>query len=127
MEDTIEAVFAGFCFFHNSRLPLRSGPDTNASLPGHVNVILDIDTTSSWTFTTCPGALHVILTNIVTNALKYTQDGYIFIQVKAKAVICEEDGIPVRSEITLSVQDTGCGMDPEFLKNGYFTAFSQEK
>ncbi|KAJ5100729.1 hypothetical protein N7456_006781 [Penicillium angulare] len=126
VEDTIEAIFAGFCFFHNSRLPLRSGPDTNAGLSGHVNVILDIDTASSWTFTTRPGALHVILTNIVGNALKYTQDGYVFIQVKAKAVFSEKDGTPVRSEITLSVQDTGCGMDSEFLKNGYFTAFSQE-
>ncbi|PYH43895.1 uncharacterized protein BP01DRAFT_383999 [Aspergillus saccharolyticus JOP 1030-1] len=126
VEDTIEAIFAGFCFFHSSRHPLRSGADTNVSLPGHVHVILDIDTASSWTFTTRAGALHVILTNIVGNALKYTQEGYVFIQVKAQAVIAEDDGTPVRSEITISVRDTGCGMDPEFLQNGYFTPFSQE-
>lgn len=126
MEETIEAIFAGFCFLQNSRLPLRIGFDTNAMLPGHVNIILDIDAASSWTFTTRLGALHVILTNIVGNALKYTHEGYILIQAKTKAVVSEEDGTPVRSEITISVEDTGCGMDPEFLKNGYFTAFSQE-
>lgn len=132
VEDTIETVFSGFCFFHNSRLPLRSGPDTNSrpsgivSLPGRVNIILDIDKVSNWTFITRLGALHVILTNIVGNALKYTQEGHIYVQVKTKTIAFDEDDTPIRSRITISVQDTGCGMDPEFLRNGYFAPFSQE-
>ncbi|KAJ5982776.1 hypothetical protein N7451_012876 [Penicillium sp. IBT 35674x] len=65
VEDTVEAIFAGFCFFHSSRLPLRAGSGANVTLPG-------------------------------------------------------------RSIITISVQDTGCGMDPEYVRNGYFTPFSQE-
>ncbi|KAJ5936324.1 hypothetical protein N7454_005622 [Penicillium verhagenii] len=126
MEDTIEAIFAGFCFFHSLRLPLQSGSGTNATLPGRVNLILDIDKASSWNFITRPGALHIILTNIVGNALKCTSEGYVSVQVKANPVISDKDGVPVRSGISVSVQDTGCGMDPGFLRNGYFTPFSQE-
>ncbi|CAG7920745.1 unnamed protein product [Penicillium olsonii] len=126
VEDTIGAIFAGFCFFHSSRLPLRGGSRTHAGLPGRVDVILDIEESSTWTFNTRPGALHIILTNIVGNSLKYTQEGYILIQVKTTPTTSDEDGTPVRSALTISVQDTGCGMDPEFLRDGFFTPFKQE-
>ncbi|KAJ5776436.1 uncharacterized protein N7511_001447 [Penicillium nucicola] len=132
VEETLETIFAGFCFFHKSRLPLRGGTQKNGKqtgfvgLAGGVKMILDIDFASHSTFFTRPGALHVILTNMVGNALKYTQQGYVYVSVKTEPNELGENDEPLRSKMTLSVQDTGCGMDSEFLQNGYFTAFSQE-
>ncbi|KAJ5599354.1 hypothetical protein N7450_000421 [Penicillium hetheringtonii] len=132
VENIIETVFAGFAFFDKSRMPLRGAlgasavRSQSAGLPGAVRVILDINSAQGWKFATSPGAWHLILTNLVGNALKYTQQGYIFISAEAKPVLSKEKVEPVRSRVTISVKDTGCGMDLEFVKNGYFTAFSQE-
>ncbi|KAJ5936547.1 hypothetical protein N7466_002997 [Penicillium verhagenii] len=126
VEDTIKAIFTGFCFFQTLYLPLQSGSGTNTILPRCINLILNIDKASSWNFITHPSALHIILTNIMGNALKYTHKGYISVQVKANPIISDNNSVPVRSGITISVQDTGCGIDPEFLRNSYFTPFSQE-
>lgn len=133
VEDNIESIFAGFCFFHQSQSPLRGftgtdpGQQKSLSLPGRVNIILDIDRTPNWKFSMRPGAWHVILTNLVGNALKYTKQGYIHVSIKIKPIPPKVNiGGPLRSRVTLLVEDTGCGMDPEFLQNGYFTSFSQE-
>lgn len=132
VENIIDTVFAGFAFFDNSRMPLRgalgasAGRSRFAGLPGAVKVILDINSASEWKFVTSPGAWHLILMNLVGNALKYTQQGCIFVSVEAKPVLSKRKEEPVRSRVTVSVKDTGCGMDPKFVKNGYFTAFSQE-
>lgn len=131
VEDTIDTAFAGFSFY-NARLPLRgaSGISFDRTNPvanrGGTRLILDIDNASNWSFATSPGAWRVILTNILGNALKYTQKGYISVSLKAKRVLSKQNGEPLRSAVTLKVKDTGCGMHPEFLQNGFFTAFSQE-
>lgn len=132
VEDNIESIFAGFCFFHQSQSPLRgftgTDPDQekSLSLPGRANIILDIDRTPNWMFSMRPGAWHVILTNLVGNALKYTKQGHIHVSIKIKPILPKANRGPLRSRVTLLVEDTGCGMEPEFLQNGYFTSFSQE-
>lgn len=132
VECIIETVFSGFAFFDKSRMPLRGAlgasavRSQSAGLPGAVRVILDIDSIPGWKFATSPGAWHLILTNLVGNALKYTQQGYIHVSVEAKPVLPKRKEELERSRVTISVKDTGCGMDPEFVRNGYFTAFSQE-
>lgn len=96
-------------------------------MQGGVQVILNIDGSSSgWEFSTRPGAWHVILTNIFGNALKLTQNGYIHVSFKARPVSFGKDGEVTQSRVTATVRDTGCGMDPEYLQNELFTAFSQE-
>jgi signal transduction histidine kinase/CheY-like chemotaxis protein len=132
LEDAVETVFAGYSFLNNSRSPLHAAagasslgskhPDTQ----GGVKVILDIDRTHSWKFSTQAGAWHVILTNILGNALKFTQNGYIYISMKASPAKYRADGEVISSRVTVTVKDTGSGMDPDFLNNGLFTAFSQE-
>lgn len=132
VEDNIESIFAGFSFFHQSQSPLRgytgTDPDQehSLSLPGRVKIILDINRTPNWKFSMRPGAWHVILTNIVGNALKYTKQGYIHVSINAEPILPKVNGEPSRSRVTLLVEDTGCSMDPEFLQDGYFTSFSQE-
>ncbi|KAJ5767216.1 uncharacterized protein N7511_004832 [Penicillium nucicola] len=131
VEDVIESVFSGFTFFDNSRSPLRgiSGftlPKKPVITQTGVKVILDIECAKSWKFSTRPGAWHVILSNILGNALKFTQAGYIHVSLKATPVEHRLSGEVSRSEVTVAVKDTGCGIDPDYLRNGLFTAFSQE-
>ncbi|KAJ5422568.1 CheY-like superfamily [Penicillium cf. griseofulvum] len=132
VEDAVETVFAGYSFLNNSQSPLHAvasaaslgskHPDTQ----GGVKVILDIDRTHSWKFSTQAGGWHVILTNIFGNALKFTQNGYIYISMKASPAKYRTGGEVTSSTVTVTVKDTGSGMDPDFLNNGLFNAFSQE-
>ncbi|KAJ5215398.1 uncharacterized protein N7498_001805 [Penicillium cinerascens] len=122
IEDAIETVFAGYSFFN---VP-QSLDAINDGSPSGLRVVLDIDSSSDWKFSTRPGAWHVILTNLAGNALKYTKSGFIYVSVKTCPVILGENGEAIRSKVTLTVKDTGCGIGPEFLHNGLFSAFSQE-
>ncbi|OQE13065.1 hypothetical protein PENFLA_c056G05656 [Penicillium flavigenum] len=132
LEDAVETVFAGYSFFSSSGSLLRdiAGASTLASKQpytrGGVKVVLDIDRTHSWKFSTQAGAWHVILTNIFGNALKFTQSGYIYVSMKASPAKFGKSGQVTSSAVTVTVKDTGSGIDPDFLKNGLFTAFSQE-
>jgi signal transduction histidine kinase len=132
VEEAIETVFAGYSFLGNSRSPLRgfAGHSTtngkSFDTQGGIKVILDIDRAKSWKFSTRPGAWYVILTNIFGNALKFTQKGHIHVSVQATPAQHGADGEVVSSKLIVSIKDTGCGIDPEYLKNGLFTAFSQE-
>ena len=132
VEEAIETVFAGYSFLDNSRSPIRgvAGHSTSngksCDTQSGVNVILDIDRAKSWKFSTRPGAWHVILTNIFGNALKFTQHGHIHVLMQATPAQYGADGEVVSSKILVSIKDTGCGIDPEYLKDGLFTAFSQE-
>ncbi|CAG8139435.1 unnamed protein product [Penicillium olsonii] len=132
VEDTIESVFAGYTFVDNSRSPLGcvtgafSGSKPINMQSGEVKVILDIDHSQSWKFSTRSGALRVVLMNIFGNALKFTQHGYIYISLKATPLAFGEDGKVARSMATVTVRDTGCGIEEEFLRNDLFNAFSQE-
>ncbi|KAJ6140226.1 hypothetical protein N7471_006712 [Penicillium samsonianum] len=130
LEETIESVFAGYSFVDNSRSPLR-GVTGVGSKPintqiEEVKVILDIDHSQNWKFSTRPDALRVVLTNIFGNALKFTQHGYIYISLKATLLDFGEDSNVTRSKVTVTIRDTGCGIEQEFLRNELFNAFSQE-
>ncbi|KAJ5181576.1 hypothetical protein N7449_011723 [Penicillium cf. viridicatum] len=132
LEDAVETVFAGYSFFSSSQSPLRGIADASTldskhpDAQGGVKVVLDLDHSPSWKFSTQPGAWHVVLTNIFGNALKFTENGYIYISMKASPAKFRKSGEVTSSAITVTVKDTGSGIDPDFLKNGLFTAFSQE-
>lgn len=90
-----------------------------------VAVLLDFDYREDWTFTTQPGALRRILMNVLGNALKYTDSGYVKIRLSmAEPEILENADSP--SMITLSVADTGKGISKSFLRTRLFRPFNQE-
>ncbi|KAJ5337406.1 uncharacterized protein N7506_005428 [Penicillium brevicompactum] len=117
MEESIESVFTGYSFLKSDKLLKGSSDHTNSdNKRNKVLVVLDIDHTQHFKFATRPGVWHVILTNIFRNALKLTKEGYIFISLKAAPVPVgpNHDGNLAQSKVTLSIVDTGCGMEGDF-------------
>lgn len=142
LEEVVEAVFAGQTF-RKTRLHRRDPVDDAAkkihslglddsettgqqihsgseSFSGKVFFILDIDNTKSWCMRGQTGALRRIVMNVVGNAIKYCQRGYIEIQLNAKPT---NDS---HVDVEINVKDTGVGMSQRFLQNHLFKAFSQE-
>ncbi|KAK4508209.1 hypothetical protein PRZ48_001947 [Zasmidium cellare] len=90
----------------------------------HVSVMIDIDSpgSSKWKCQMVTGGWKRICMNIVTNALKYTQRGYIHVGLQTTLIPNSGDQLAA----VFTVSDSGKGMTKEFLKNHLFRAFSQE-
>ncbi|KAH8198017.1 hypothetical protein TruAng_007792 [Truncatella angustata] len=90
---------------------------------GGVVVTLSIDASLPWVFDTQPGAIQRITMNILGNALKFTSQG--FVEVR----LTQEKPHTMRSNmrlVTLTISDTGRGIEQDFLKHELFTPFMQE-
>lgn len=61
-----------------------------------------------------PGGLRIVLRNLISNALKYTEEGHVWVRAEQK-----------NGDVALEVEDTGIGMDPE-KTSALFQAFRQE-
>ncbi|KAG9247471.1 M4GK, histidine kinase-group I protein [Calycina marina] len=92
-----------------------------------VTVILDM-MYCDWKFDCLPGSFQRIVMNLVGNSLKYTQSGYVKVELtveKASQDVNElqndHDSIAV-----LKVIDSGRGISLEFLQNSLYMPFSQE-
>lgn len=106
---------------HHNSLQNRSSNDV---YPG-VAVLLEFDYQQDWTFTTQPGALRRILMNVLGNALKYTDSGFVKIRLSMAEFKTSGDA-DSPSMITLSVADTGKGISKSFLRTRLFRPFNQE-
>lgn len=142
IEEVLETVYAGYEYSKlaavgedntGARNPASSarfamnaikvpGQDVN---PG-VTVIVDIDKArgSHWIFRTQAGAWRRIIMNLFGNSLKYTDEGYI--HVKLQAIPLPPKHQTGRSEVTLSVIDSGRGMSQDYLEHRLFVPFVQE-
>nr|POE93196.1 hybrid signal transduction histidine kinase b [Quercus suber] len=98
--------------------------DKQKLLHHHVRVAMTIDDFDSprWNVHLSTGAYRRIVINLISNALKYTETGYVSISLRAK----ELAGDPNRFNVVLEVRDSGRGMSQEYLQNSAFRAFSQE-
>ena len=65
-----------------------------------------------------PTRLRQILSNLINNAIKFTNNGSIALQIEKKSESCSE------IELLFKVEDTGIGIDPEDLTK-LFKSFSQ--
>jgi signal transduction histidine kinase len=141
LEEVVESVFAGHSFYHHPRAQSHnetdSGYSMSISLPTkQVTIIFDIQEATDWTFLTSSGCWRRILMNLFGNALKYTPSGFIYVGLKASphdrqisdgsADSTASEGQNSQRLVTLTVKDTGKGIDAGYLQDGLFTPFSQE-
>ncbi|GES62958.1 hypothetical protein ATEIFO6365_0014007400 [Aspergillus terreus] len=145
LEEVVDCVFAGYCFYHHPQAPppaltesaSRTAGQTHEAEPvgpqaSQVTVIFDIEPNTEWAFDTHAGAWRRILMNIFGNALKYTQKGYIYVGLKSSH--CKGNRStksPNKDQkdvfnMTITVKDTGKGIGPLFLQSDLFSPFKQE-
>ncbi|KAL4901232.1 hypothetical protein BDW74DRAFT_160537 [Aspergillus multicolor] len=148
LEEVAESVFAGHCFSSKNRtLAQASMPTLDqegelvmaspterplSAFNESLTIIYDVAPDLQWLFETQAGAWRRVLMNLFGNALKYTQSGYILVSLKtsapapAKARRLSRDENVDMASVTLSVKDTGQGIDKEYLQSNVFKPFSQE-
>jgi signal transduction histidine kinase len=94
---------------------------TNArDAQGGVMVSLIVAPLVSWTVRSQPGALRRIVMNLLGNALKYTDSGYIAIKLE------QSKNTHDTVDMALIVEDSGRGMSTDYQKSKLFSPFSQE-
>lgn len=130
-EEVVESVFAGSSM--SKRYPHVRGPHkhslSDSSLMEHpqppVQVVLQIPWRSSWNFEVDAGAWRRILMNIVSNALKYTDSGFVRVELGIQNDLTRRSG-GSQSLVTITLTDSGKGISKEFLKHHLYTPFMQE-
>lgn len=74
----------------------------------------------SWAVRSQPGALRRIVMNLIGNALKYTDSGFVALK------LVQSGSTAQNINLSLTVEDSGRGMSPDFQKTKLFSPFSQE-
>lgn len=103
---------------------VRFAEDQESDGAEDVYVLLDITKSPSWSFRLSPGSWTRVITNLLSNALKYTEKGHITVKLSCDDPNDEEN--PEMREICLSIIDTGRGMSEEYRKHHLYTPFMQE-
>ncbi|ROW12165.1 hypothetical protein VMCG_00121 [Cytospora schulzeri] len=133
VEEVVDAVTAGHAFRRIHQGPsFDDGPAGGLATGGHHEhpshakteldpvVVLNITPRRNWNVRTQPGALRRIVMNLLGNALKYTDNGYVAVSLTAEPD--EQNNLKVR----LRLADSGRGMSLEFQRTRLFSPFSQE-
>ncbi|RLL97657.1 hypothetical protein CFD26_103693 [Aspergillus turcosus] len=153
LEEVVDSVFAGHCFSAKgglltrpaSLVPARDNDGdlikkSTAERPlsafnESLTVVYDVEPGVQWLFETQAGAWRRILMNLFGNALKYTRSGYISVTLKSSPSASNTKtkrlsrGDGTREDVgsvTLTVKDTGQGIDKQYLQSNVFKPFSQE-
>ncbi|KAK4546286.1 hypothetical protein LTR36_001963 [Oleoguttula mirabilis] len=134
-EEVVETVVSARRFDrrnHTRRMSADEGvvdgsgtdPETADSKKLHdVSVSVEIDRRDDWMIDISPGSWTRILTNLVGNALKYTQAGTVAVKLTAGEISFDRGA--QRGTVTLTIRDSGIGMSTHFLANGLYTPFKQ--
>jgi CheY-like chemotaxis protein len=131
-----EEVVDGICLGHvygqsstaSADLPVLLSHNHAKHLGSRNNVNVSIDVQhQDWVYRTQPGALRRIIMNIFGNAMKYTDEGRVSLNLEA---VSHSEGRSRRQGledmVTLTVTDTGRGISEEFLRGKLYTPFAQE-
>ncbi|KAF9630208.1 hypothetical protein BFW01_g389 [Lasiodiplodia theobromae] len=124
-EETAEAIFAGQSYNIMSAPFDSEDPDyeklsSEAAVRKPVRVILNLQATPDWTFRIRPGIWRRIVMNLVGNALKYTNAGFV------RVGLAVEEVSETHSKVVMTVTDSGVGMSARFIADGLFKPFCQE-
>lgn len=133
LEEVVDAVTAGHAFRRTHKATSLDDGSEATNHPGayaealHQEkpemdpvVVLKIAPRRKWTVRTQPGALRRIVMNLLGNALKYTDTGYVVVSLSA------EQDEPNHLKVRMRFADSGRGMSLEFQRTRLFSPFSQE-
>ncbi|KAK3045259.1 hypothetical protein LTS18_014173, partial [Coniosporium uncinatum] len=122
VEEVCEAVCAGQAF---RKTHSEYGGDLSQQLQDAAQhpllKILTIVPRTNWNVRTQPGAIRRIIMNLVGNALKYTDQGFVSVFVTV-----EEHPDPEKMAVRMQISDSGRGMSMEYQRTSMFSPFSQE-
>jgi len=134
VENVIEGILAGKNY-RKSTFEAPGSRDDNLELSSYevgsltdsagkkanVMVILSIDWQASWICESQVGGWKRIIMNLLGNALKYTDEGFVHISLQA-----EKGESPNGITVTLQIEDSGRGISENYLKYELYTPFAQE-
>ncbi|MCJ1430830.1 hypothetical protein MMC27_000180 [Xylographa pallens] len=132
VEEVVEASLAGHNFRRVVESPFSSDTASNSNdsklqePTKQVMVVCDVEWQSNWIFSTQAGAWKRILMNLLGNALKYTESGFIHVSLHFNEDSTITDTEPGPTTVTLSVRDSGKGISEEYLKHHLYKPFAQE-
>lgn len=129
VEEVVDSVFSGMRHVAiSSSSTTTTSTLSPSSMPGvyaykrDLVVVLRFEGHEQWKITSTTGAWRRIVMNILGNALKYTDKGFIEISVS----LLKPPGDPESAIAHFSFVDSGCGMSEDFLRNKLFSPFTQE-
>jgi signal transduction histidine kinase len=120
-EEVSESVCAGHAFRET-----HAGPEQELQKPqapcnlAHLSISVEINPRIKNLVRTQPGAIRRLVMNVLGNALKYTDEGYIAVVMSANPSK-EADKV----DIQLTFKDTGRGISTQFQKTRLWSPFSQ--
>ncbi|KAK5732325.1 hypothetical protein LTR17_010639 [Elasticomyces elasticus] len=133
-EDVVSAVHISYASTFRRRgrrdnlhTATLSRPSNLANPDKDVAVLVRIEHFTPWNYRTDVGAWKRIIMNLVANALRYTELGYVEIGLEhITAVRARALDLPIGEHVCLQVNDSGRGISQEYLKHKLFTPFTQE-
>lgn len=116
-EEVIDSVYAGRTM--NTSFEPNNTP---------IVVIEDIASNANWNFEINVGAYRRVLMNLFSNALKYTDSGFVnmALSLSPGTKLKDSGHRKSSSELHLTVSDSGKGISRDFLRDHLYTAFKQE-
>lgn len=93
-----------------------------------VEIILDFED-RDWEFKINPGALRRIIMNLFGNAQKYTETGFILIQLRVKGADGRQTSPTLKKGqkmLALNIVDSGRGMSQQYMERKLYAPFAQE-
>lgn len=91
---------------------------SSAAAEKDIELVVSGDQSVDHTFIGDPGRFRQIVTNLVGNAIKFTEKGHVHVEVSTRSI---EDG---QALLTLRIEDTGIGIPPA-MQAKIFEKFSQ--
>ncbi|KAL3420076.1 Sensor protein GacS [Phlyctema vagabunda] len=126
-EEVVNSVYAGRNMGRLAR-EISAGriskSDPNATR-SPVTVIMSVANRSNWSFRIDAGAWRRILMNLFSNALKYTSEGFVKVQISIEKMPAHL-GQKARPNLLLQISDSGKGISQEFLRHQLYKPFAQE-
>jgi len=121
-EDAVNTACLGF---DHQSLQLNTARGTSNSHSATLILNIEDAKSSDWMVSIASGSWKRICINLVSNALKYTPNGYINVTLRKKP-LQRKPGKERGMLVEFVVEDTGIGMSDEFQAKNLFRAFKQE-